>query len=388
MKLPTAALALLATFPALAQEHQGLRPLSPRAFSLGEDPAEWTRLDGLTDELARQLPRASVLQVVADANREGRPLGRSLDGIRIHTGFRWDRGDDAVEYWWPQGISGTAAAFPSESLGGKRILLASWYFKREESSSAVNKGVRVSFVDVTSMQRVRYRHVLLVEPTRDASGDASFRPVPIHAGGIAWVGRYLYAVDTTRGFRVFDTQRILRVSTGKRETIGRSGGRFYAFDYRYVLPQVGAYRLTGASADLRFSFVSVDRSTNPPSLLTGEYVKDAVDGKLARWSFHPVSGLLEGAGAIHPAEVFVANQDRVQGALSWRGRFQLACSSQKIRRFRNHGRLYATAPFTPSAAREWAYGPEDLTFTPSKGNLWSLSEYPGHRAVFAVKWTK
>ena len=30
-------------------------------------------------------------------------------------------------------------------------------------------------------------------------------------------------------------------------------------------------------------------------------------------------------------------------------------------------------------------GPEDITYWPSTDELWSLSEYPGHRYVFAMR---
>jgi hypothetical protein len=64
----------------------------------------------------------------------------------------------------------------------------------------------VSFVDYARPVRPRYRHVLLVEPYRDRAGNPSFRAVPVHAGGIAWYGHYLYVADTYAGFRVFDTR--------------------------------------------------------------------------------------------------------------------------------------------------------------------------------------
>jgi hypothetical protein len=385
MRSSLAILLALAAGASAQTEGAGLRPISACGFALEEDPAEWAERAAVVADLGRVLPRVSVAGVVADGNRIGTRIRGAAGVRRVHMGFRWNSGDDRVKYWMPQGISGSAAACRSETVGGKRVLLASWYFKKEKSSSAANKGVRVSFVDATSMRRIRYRHVLLVDPTRDSSGRATFKPVPIHAGGIAWFGRYLYVVDTSKGFRVFDMRRIFRVSTGKKEIIGRSGGAFHAFGYKYVLPQVGAYRLTASSAAMRFSFVSVDRSTFPPSLLTGEYVKSQVTGKLARWCLNPGTGLLEGAGVFRPAQAFVANQDRMQGALSWRGRTWLSCSSQKMRGSKNYGRLYYTAPFRPSTAHDWVYGPEDLTLTPSKGNLWSLSEFPGSRVVFAVK---
>lgn len=375
------ALALGLTAPVLAQsEAQGLRPVEASRFALEENPKEWSSRAEVVADLVKGLRVASLLEVAQDANRKGTPI-ESVDGIKVRAGFRWNLGDEAVKYWWPQGISGSGAAYASESLGGRKILLVSWYFKRGQSRSMHNKGVRVSVVDVTSPGRIRYRHVLLVDPIRDAKGRATFKPVPVHAGGIAWVGRHLYVADTSRGFRVFDTHRILRVSDGKKETVGRRGNAFHAFDYEYVLPQVGSYTLTSESAKLRFSFVSLDRSSQPPSLLSGEYLKDERTGKLARWPLNAAGRL----ATQHPSEILVAGQHRMQGALSSKGRTFLACSSREWRRGKNHGRLYAGEEGQRSTSQEWVYGAEDLTLTPSTGDLWSLGEFPMHRAVFAVK---
>ncbi|MHC4390265.1 MAG: hypothetical protein ACYS22_02995 [Planctomycetota bacterium] len=86
------------------------------------------------------------------------------------------------------------------------------------------------------------------------------------------------------------------------------------------------------------------------------------------------------------AQAYVAAQSKMQGGPAWRGRFYVSCSSQKKFWFwsRNYGKLYRLTPGS-SKGYNWAYGPEDLTYSPRSGNLWSLSEHPGTRAVFAVK---
>lgn len=69
-------------------------------------------------------------------------------------GFRWAKEDDDSPHWYPQGTSGMFTK-------GKRILAVSWYNKEKE-----NRGIRISFADVTDPKNVRYRHVLLVEKKR------------------------------------------------------------------------------------------------------------------------------------------------------------------------------------------------------------------------------
>lgn len=84
--------------------------------------------------------------------------------------------------------------------------------------------------------------------------------VPIHAGGIAWAGRFLYVADTGNGLRVFNLNRVLRVRDGDLDDTG---------NYRYLVPQIGHYRSNG---DFRYSALAVDRSNAAkPALVAREY---------------------------------------------------------------------------------------------------------------------
>ena len=179
--------------------------------------------------------------MIASANREVQPLGNApeLKGVKNVTGgFRWNPGDNAVDYWWPQGITGSADATPGGVVDGHRELLVSWYSKN-------GKGTRVSFVNADSLSNTKYRHVLLVEP--DDSG--GFGLVQSHAGGIAWVGDHLYVAETDGGLRVFDMRHLLKVPNPDD-----------ALGYAFILPQVGLYK---TEPGLRFSFVALDRTQRP-----------------------------------------------------------------------------------------------------------------------------
>jgi hypothetical protein len=357
------ALALLPTFAA-GGEGGGLKAIDVRPFALARDSA-------LAHQAALgRLPgrRVTAAQVLADGNREGR-RARLVLGVapwRLHGAFRWNEGDEETSEWYPQGITGLR-------VDGKAAVLVAWYHKR-------TKGVRISFADVTDLSRVRYRHALLVEPTI-VNGQATVKAVQVHAGGCALVGRWLYVVDTSRGFRTFDLERMLEASTDRDDTIGVSGGRLRAYGYKYVIPQVGGYTVSN-SAPLRFSSVSIDRSTTPPSLVTCEYHKDDIQGRVFRWTFDERTGeLLTRGGLVRPVEAFVTQQTKVQGVTAWRGTWYLSCSSQNAR----FGALYAARPGRPSEERSWCTGAESLHFSPTSGNLWSLSEHPGERVVFFVK---
>jgi hypothetical protein len=151
-----------------------------------------------------------------------------------------------------------------------------------------------------------------------------------------------------------------------------------AAGYKYVLPQVSAYRHS-AGGNLVFSFVSVDRGSSPPSLLTGEYRKGKPGARVVRWPLDPASDRLAG-GEVHANGAFVLPQTNVQGALSAGGRLFLSTSAGA----NTNGTLYTALPGQPSHPHRWGVGPEDLLYSPLSTRIYSLTEHPGKRAVFAV----
>lgn len=324
-------------------------PIGPEGFVLEKQGFDADSL-GLTDQLARSFPPATLTEVLDHANREVRPFTQALGGRA--RGYRWDPEDNRTKGWYPQGITGSADAHESGSVAGREVHAVSWYSKRGLSA-------RISFVDVAAR---RYRHVLCVRPT----GGEGFAPVKVHAGGIAWVGSLLYVADTRRGLRVFDTERVLRVPEARR---GASHG------YAYVVAQVGAYRSTGA--ELAFSFASLDRSA-PSALVLGEYAK-VPGGRVVRWPIDLSSCLLTSETAI---EAHRAPVDRLQGATTVEA--QMVASSS-----RRGGRLYVGRPGERSRGHAWwPFLPEDLYVSGAAGEVYSVTEEPGMRMVFGVAYAE
>lgn len=170
------------------------------------------------------------------------------------TGFRFQDDDNNTANWRPQGLSGSADAAASGSVDGRKFLLVGWYYIRKDGSEAgdvwpsVDGGItwvhpmRVSLVDVTSMDDISYRHILLVQPTGDGS---SFEPAEGHCGGIVWYGRWLFVQGNT-GLNVFDMDAIQDLSASNPDyagstQVGISGGVGHAAGYRYVVPRVMTY---------------------------------------------------------------------------------------------------------------------------------------------------
>ncbi len=164
------------------------------------------------------------------------------------------------------------------SKDGIRYLLVSWYAKDE----AAFKGSRITLIDISpsSSTYLTYRHILLVQPdipasVTDYSQYASYAPLNVHAGGMAYFKGKLYISSTNLGVRVFDLNKIIEVSTGDttNDKCGKdSNGNLFAFNYRYILPQTGYQKINNANP---FSTIQVnDEGTQ---FWTGQYYSGSAD---------------------------------------------------------------------------------------------------------------
>ncbi|MEN9784914.1 MAG: hypothetical protein RLZZ299_178 [Pseudomonadota bacterium] len=362
---------------AATREGGGLVALDPSWFALA-DEGGWAVNGARIAALERTLPVVTPGQVFADGNRDADVVTRWSGATGFARGFTWNAGDDGVDYWMPQGVTGTFDSEPGGLVEGYAGVLVSWHYDPGAAGTSYDKGVRISFANVSGTGAVTYRHALLVAPTGDGSS-ASFEAVRVHAGGIAWVGPWLYVADTNHGLRVFDMRHILRVDVDV-DTLGCDGGTCRAWNYRYVIPQVTRYAMPACGCEADFSFVALDRSSSPPSLVTGEYRSDSIAGKLLRWPLDPGTGLLAGGAVTRASEAWVAQQDRMQGAASQGGVWWVSCSSQSG----SDGRVYRLTPGN-SQGYAWVYGAEDLAIDSGNGTVWSCTEHPGSRAVFASR---
>lgn len=347
----------------------GLSPIAPCAFPM-QDTNTWASRGAVISALAGVLPVRTVTDVLGDLNRTGTRV-TSIPGLSsITNGVRWETGDENVTYWIPQGITGSGDAVAG-TIGGRRVVLVSWYYE----GAAPDKGVRIAFLDVTSIATPTYRFALLVEPFMNGTRP-DFRAVNVHAGGLAWIGDLLYVPDTGNGFRVFDMSHVFEVATGT-DTIGYSGGSYYAHQYKYVIPQIGAYQEVSRCNPL-YSFTALDRATTPPSLVSGEYVSGSPVGRLFRWALDPATHHLAGGTYVIPSEAFYSGQDNIQGAVPAYGHWLLSSSAPAG----GAGALYSV---DPGASRTfgWSDAPEDLYVDVGTGQLWSLSEAVGARYVFS-----
>ncbi len=306
--------------------------------------------------------RVGMPGVLGDLDRRMRrtfcPHPRML-GLAVVRALTWERRDRRDLRWYPQGIS-TSVRTDVE----RDVLVTSWYSKKDEGS-------RVSFID---LEAKRYRHVLLVEPTV-VDGVPGLKPLKAHAGGVVWHGPYLHVAATGRGFLTCRVEDAMKVPAA-------AGLATYGHDY--VLPVRFAYRAANEEGvtRLRFSFMTLDRGTDPPSLVVGEYGNSKQTRRLARFPTDAATGLLSTGedGVSRPVLDGEDQLTRMQGTAVVDGTYFVTSSHGM-----SYGSMHVGRP-GDFRTKKWATppGPEDLVHWPETDLLWSLSEHPGWRWVFAM----
>jgi hypothetical protein len=333
-------------------------------------------VDAFVDRAGRRVGLRGVLD---DLDRRARAV--TVPAPAAGWGFRWDREDMRSARWWPQGITTSADG----RFEDRSVVVTSAYAQRVDD---VVMGARLSVVDISDPSDIRYRHVLLVEPFRRPDGSLDVRPVLVHAGGIVWHGGHLHVAGTTRGFSSFRLDDIVRVPAGDATRLGirsGSGSSVDSFGHRYVLPVRFTYdaHADRGTSRMRYSFASLDHSSRPQRLVAGEYGRSSMSSRLVRYDIDPETSLLSADehGASRPVELQDGGVPGMQGAAvvddTWfvttsRGRYRL-------------GSVWVGRP-GELVEHRWRLpvGPEDVTYWPERDELWSLSEYPGARYVYAM----
>ncbi|WP_053643094.1 MULTISPECIES: hypothetical protein [unclassified Streptomyces] len=410
-------------------------PAAASSFNLKPGPD----LSSAVTALKAALPTEGVQDLLDDGNRVAKtgtscttdPFGTGDNGAVLAPARKvcWDAGDAGTAEWIPQGITGVSDAQADELWGARKPLVTAWYDKASTSlctadpGTCPDKGVRLSFLDpetpvAGTPDGRRYRHALLVEPYFNSYGNASYKAVDVHAGGIAWYKYYLYVADTMNGLRVFDMRSILDLNPDQNASvddttlnglksnvtdenkIGRQSNVYYSHTYRYVMPQVASYRFVApqgnssagtcvATGAPKASYVSVDRSApTAPALIMGEYCDSDTEhpekGRVGAVPIEDATGLLkEAGGTVTATSAYYLPRDLTQGAARYNGMYYFNRSyldnSGSLRRATvTGGRLTDYGSNITNAV-----GPEDLYVEHGQSvpgapqYLWSLTE---HRA--------
>ena len=358
----------------------GVQPEPRHGVHLVRTEENVAEIDALAEILGPRVGVDGVLDDLKWQARESR-LGRAL-GRAVTRAITWDAYDRRDRRWWPQGISTSADASDTEDIAGRRVLVTTWYSKPVGGTS---HGSRVTFLDLDTL---RYRHVLLVEPRLDKTGRLGLQPLRIHAGGVVWAGPYLHVAATARGFVTFRVDDIMRVpgDDDRPDDLGIQGGRVASYGHRYVLPLRSSYR---AETDegfrgLRYSFVSLDRRSDPPTMVAGEYGRGDDTTRLARYHLDRETSLLATGedGFSRPTGVEEGGVVQMQGGVVAGDRYHLTVSRGPWA----SGSVYVGQP---GRLRERRFatpmGPEDIAYWPSTDELWSVTEHPRRRWVFSMR---
>ncbi len=337
----------------LTRTEENVAEIDALAAALAADGGGRVGIDAMVPDLTRRLRRTWA------------PSPRLL-GRKVTEAWTWDGHDRRDPAWMPQGIT-TSAETGFRARHGRDVLATSWYSKQ-------GSGARISVVDVA---RRRYGHVLLVTPTLE-DGVPGLRPLKVHAGGIVWHGAYLHVGGTGKGLYTCRWEDLMRVP---------AGSSYETWGHRYVLPVRFVYRGTSDEgvARLRFSFFTIDRSRGEPALVVGEYGSLKQTRRFARFEIDPATSLLTGdTDGRYVPEVDDRGQARMQGVAVVEGRFYATASRTPV----YPGSMYVGQP---GGFREhrWAtpIGPEDLVWWPETDALWSVTEHPRRRWIFAMRRT-
>lgn len=325
----------------------------------GTIPIQLRRTDENTREIAALAKRfggaVGIKAVLKDLNRQARPT--EVEGSAVTRAYAWEERDNWDARWWPQGIS-----WSTDYNAPEGVLVTTAYAKNR---LGLTLGSRIAVVDLATL---KYRHVLLVRPMF-WQGRPIFRPLRSHAGGMVWYGpSYLHVAGARRGILTFQMEDVIKVPPS-RATLG----------HHYILPVRFLYQAW--SGDMRYSFLSLDRSATPPELVAGEYGKDSMPTRLVRYELDGKHLAVHTEGASTPALFDDRGVAHMQGAVTVNGTWYVTQS----RGPHNLGQLQVGEPGAFRVHKgALPIGPEDICYWPSRDELWSATEHVGSRCFFAI----
>ena len=295
-----------------------------------------------------------------------------MPGTAVEWGFRWNDDDQATERWWPQGITTSADASDTEDIDGRRLLVTSWYSKTRRAAATSAAGSPSSTSTPWSTATCCSSC-----PSATTTGEVELKPLLVHAGGLVWCGPYLHVAGTRRGLFSCLVDDIIRVRLDRRRL-------------RLPLRAAGAVRVRrggerGRRADALL--LPLPGPRHPAAAAGGRRVRPSreMTRRLVRYPLDPETLHLAAARGRHLTPG-LARRARA-GPHAGRGRRR-----RHLLRHREPGPLPPRAGCTSASPgrfrsfpRALPVGPEDISYWPSTDLLWSLTEYPGRRFVFAMK---
>ncbi|MFF4832904.1 hypothetical protein [Streptomyces sp. NPDC001315] len=396
LALTAAATMISASQATVADDPGALKPLTSSAetarLRLTENLVPQADLDRLAGEMGRPVGVTAVLagadhtlRAAADCtSAEKRALPVEPAATRAYC---WNAADTVG--WRPGAVTTSGDADDDGRWGANRVILSGW--TTSGGTAAERDLARVAFVDAGDLDHLSYTWALLAVPV---DGGRDYRGLTSHVSGMVWYEDKLLvtADDGDRAaLYVYDMNRVQR-ATVDAEAIGRVADGWSAHGYRYVLPAIGSYRLTGGDGAPHPGGVSLDRSTTPDSLVASEWTLAHSDRRtrLWRYSFSTApdrAGLLATGAAGHADadEVYETKTSEVRGVLSYRSHWYVSRAADTQD---GPGRLWrqdtdgarATKCGSEGTRRCWSPQTESLSYWQETGEVWSQSA----RMLFAL----
>lgn len=295
------------------------------------------------------------------------------------TGYKWNNSDASTLRWRPQGITGVNA-------GCKEFSVVSWYGRNINNSFPCtaynadyrNRGSRVSFVDITDMDSIRYRHVLLVDENYNTFYD-------MHAGGIVIINDTLYVPDsrsTTDAMYAFPLDGIKAVPNNQLSSF---------YNYGYILTKATS---PVDSMPINPSFLSYD--WDDQKLVTGSFQNCPSNncntpqnnrfmwftpGNVNRMTpfYDGLFGKMQGVGT-------ATNLDNPNKKDVWIATSYGSANTSRLYVFTYDFGANTTQSQSINFDNDYAYfslppGLEDIHLTPNSDTIWTLTEFsPDHPA--------
>lgn len=400
------ALALFATLPLTAQHTRGgkmVEDTTDEACLQLKDANTWT---SYVTDMANVGTQQTLSGLLGDLNNSAVELTSSTHPsvVGYKNGIRWMDSDMSTDAWIPQGMT-------HGQLGSTPFAVVSWHWNTDNYS--YNNGSRISIVDTTDLSVSKYRNIILVKPT----GVGTYESVNIHVGGLALVGTYLYVVDTSHGFRVFDLNNIRNVdgdstlckNSDGSGIFGQVGSNWCADGYGYMLPQVSAYNMPTTKSDgttipasckPHFSWAGNDNRQATNFVISGEYCNTSTEtcngdtsgtnGRLYQWPLGSDNKLVTSSLYVTPNKVYYMNESNVQGVAA-DNMDGAATDSYFLSSTYTPGMIYKVSP--SATAKSWNYNNGDAPYHPegmyatssSSAHLWIVTEGDGSTTNPATK---
>ena len=171
--------------------------------------------------------------------------------------------------------------------------------------------------------------------------------------------------------------------------------RFPLLLFDEILTECSYYKWTpGQTSPFRFSWISLDRSNSPDTLLIGEFVREGekdkhgepVPTRLVKYQLDAKTRHLktEKKGIATASWAHCFDVDRMQGGVSYDGKYYLSVSNGRDPKA---GDLYTWDDKKGKQKFEGWFmaGNEDLSYNQARKEYYTVTEYDGGRFILAYK---